>query len=77
MNAIKSYRERSGMKQLEVAGRIGISVATLRRYETAAQMPRWDEIDKMCKLFGCSAEELMNRNPIQSPAPAGGLETTA
>lgn len=38
MNAIKSYRERSGMKQLEVAGRIGISVATLRRYETAAQL---------------------------------------
>lgn len=77
MNAIKSYRERSGMKQLEVAEKIGISPITMCRYENGIRTPRWIDIEKMCQLFGCSAEELMNRNPIQSPAPAGGMQTTA
>ena len=55
MNAIKSYRERSGMKQLEVAEKIGISPITMCRYENGIRTPRWIDIAKMCQLFGCSA----------------------
>lgn len=68
MNAIKQYREAAGLKQAELAEKIGISTVTLSRYENDGREPRATDLLKMAELFGCSVDELLGKNPTQ-PLP--------
>ena len=68
MNAIKQYREAAKMTQVEVANKVGVSTATLIRYESGTREPRATELLKMSELFGCTVDELLGKNPTQ-PLP--------
>ena len=68
MNAIKKYREAAGLKQTELAEKIGISTVTLSRYENDGREPRATDLLKMSELFGCTVDELLGKNPTQ-PLP--------
>ena len=68
MNAIKQYREAAGFTQLKAAQEIGISLDSIRRYETGTREPRATELLKMSELFGCTIDELVGKNPTQ-PLP--------
>ena len=78
MNAIKQYRENAGLKQIDLAEKLKVCVDTIRRYESGKFDPRWTEIQQMCQLFSCSAEDLMDQNPTLPPQIAGeGVTVTA
>ena len=68
MNAIKKYREAAGLTQQKTADKIGVSTATLIRYEAGSREPRATELLKMSELFGCTVDELLGKNPTQ-PLP--------
>ena len=68
MNAIKKYREAAGLKQVDMAEKLGISTMTLSRYETGVREPRATDLLKMSELFGCTVDELLGKNPTQ-PLP--------
>lgn len=68
MNAIKQYRKTSGLTQLQTARKIGISLDSIKRYESGASEPRATELRKMSELFGCTIDELVGGNPTQ-PLP--------
>ncbi|MCR5503599.1 MAG: helix-turn-helix domain-containing protein [Lachnospiraceae bacterium] len=60
---IKEIRRVRGMSVEEVAGKLGVSVSTLYRYENSSisKIPI-DVIDRLCAVFGITAGELMGNN---------------
>lgn len=68
MNALKQYRKAAGLTQLQTAHKIGISLDSIRRYESGTYEPRATELLKMAELFGCTIDELVGKNPTQ-PLP--------
>ena len=60
MNAIRFYRERKILTQPKLAKKIGVSIATLWRWENNQREPRASDIQKLCRVLGASEEELLN-----------------
>lgn len=80
MNALKQYRKAAGLTQLQTAHKIGISLDSIRRYESGTYEPRATELLKMAELFGCSVDELLGKNPtnpLPEAAPEQGSEKAA
>lgn len=75
-NSIKKYREKLGLTQLQLADTLKISTVSLSRYENDMRTPHWSDIQTMCQLFGCTADELMGSNPTPSPAAEDRQGTT-
>ena len=80
-NRIKKLREELGLKQDELAKKIGISPSAVGMYERDLREAN-DEIKlKMCDLFNCSMDFLTGKSEIRNPeelkkipfANAGGL----
>ena len=53
--------------QEQVADALGVSGATVSYWCKGERVPRMDKIDGLCKLFGCTRDELMTdkTEPIQ------------
>ena len=47
--AIKSIRERSGVKRSSVASVAGMTVSALCKIENGNTVPKWATIEKICK----------------------------
>jgi transcriptional regulator with XRE-family HTH domain len=59
-NAVRHYRERAHLTQIELANQIGVSVDSIRRWESGLREPRASDIKKLCEVLGCSEAELLN-----------------
>lgn len=59
-NKIKSYRESKKMTQNEVADIIGVSPATISKYEKGTLEPNIEALKKLSELFEISVDELIN-----------------
>lgn len=57
---IKDLRKKHGLNQFELAEEIGISVDTVRRWESDKQVPRADELSKLATVLEVSINELLN-----------------
>ena len=71
-NSIKRLRETAKLTQAQFARKLAISTPTIIRYENSEREPRWSDISAMCRLFNCTAEELMSppgESPILPSAP--------
>jgi len=58
-NRIKSNRNRLGMKQQELADKVGVSLMTVLRWEKGIRSPRMEEIKKLAEALNTSVEYLM------------------
>ncbi|MBE7076817.1 MAG: helix-turn-helix transcriptional regulator [Clostridiales bacterium] len=58
-NQFKYYRNQSKLKQEEVALRIGVTRQCYAHYEQGVREPSIDIIRKLCILFNCTADELL------------------
>ncbi|MCZ7417516.1 MULTISPECIES: helix-turn-helix domain-containing protein [unclassified Streptomyces] len=54
---LRRLRERSGLTLEEAGARVGISKATLSRYETKEGTVKWPSVDALCREYGASDEE--------------------
>lgn len=78
---LKAIRERKGVSQKSLAEMVGVTEATICRYETGARSPRTTEVALIAEQLGVPIARLMQEpaqrqaadQPITSPAqpPAG------
>ena len=57
---LQMLRKKANLIQPELAELIGVSIVTLKRWETGVRTPRIEEIKKLCEVLGCTESELLN-----------------
>ena len=58
---IRFYRKRAGLTQIEMAERMGISIATLRRWEAGETSPNGTKISEIAEFLGITPEDIVSR----------------
>lgn len=58
-NALSSIRKASGLTQLQVAGRLGVSKATYSSWETGRAEMGADRLLELSGLFGCTPNDIL------------------
>ncbi len=56
---LRALREKSGMTQLQVANRIGVSKTMISAYETSGKAPSVEMLIRLSRLFGVSIDYLV------------------
>ncbi|MBO5954691.1 MAG: helix-turn-helix transcriptional regulator [Clostridia bacterium] len=64
-NQFKYFRNQSKLKQEEVALKIGVTRQCYAHYEQGIREPSIDIIRKLCIIFNCTADELLE---IETPS---------
>lgn len=57
---IKKARKRAGLKQSELAEKLGLAVITIGQYERGQRQPRYDMLQRIAEALGVSAQELVD-----------------
>lgn len=60
---IRKLRERLGMSMFELADRMGVSVATVSRWETGEAVPVTARLGPLADVLRCTVDELLGREP--------------
>lgn len=59
MRRLAQMRKVMGLTQVELAKRLGISEATVTAWERGERFPRSENMRKLMRFFGCTADDLM------------------
>ena len=57
------FRKNAGITQIELAKEIGISIATLRRWEAGETAPTGANIPALANILGVTPEDIVASNP--------------
>lgn len=60
---IKKLREAAGLRQYELANRIGVKQASVSAWESGAAMPSAANLIKLADILDCTVDELLGRTP--------------
>lgn len=63
--ALKRLRDDTGLNQVEMARRLGISQPTLNRLETASQNTTLQTLERLCRALRCEPGDLFNPGRLQ------------
>lgn len=58
MNRLRALRISAGLKQKDVADRLGISQVSVWQWESGVSLPRADKLPAIAELYGCTIDEL-------------------
>ena len=61
---IKRIREAAGLRQYELAERIGVKQASVSAWESGAAMPSAANLLKLADIVGWTVDEILGRKPI-------------
>lgn len=67
MNRIRDLRLQEHMNQADLAVLLNCTTATVSKYELEQRSLDADTICRLCDIFGCTADYLLGRSPLQSP----------
>ncbi|MBQ4431073.1 MAG: helix-turn-helix domain-containing protein [Synergistaceae bacterium] len=59
---IRRVRKNAGFTQIELAAKMGISIATLRRWEAGETTPTGSRMMELAELLGVSPEEIVGED---------------
>jgi transcriptional regulator with XRE-family HTH domain len=65
---IKKLREKRNWLQKDVGEKIGVSSATINRYEKGLRQPDPDTINRLCDIFNTTTDYLLGRTDNPNPA---------
>lgn len=65
-NNIKRYRTILHMEQAELAKLLNISNKTISSWECGRTEPRMGMVEEMCRIFGCTKDELIGTTQDQA-----------
>lgn len=57
---IRLHRKKAGLTQVDLADKMGVSIATLRRWESGETAPNGTRILELANLLGLSPDEIVN-----------------
>ena len=75
MNRIRDLRLAAGMKQPDLGDRLNCTAMTISRYERGEADPDIETINRLCDIFGCTADYLLGRSPVPTPELSPEEET--
>ena len=61
MTAIRRLRKARGLTQKEFAMEIGMSQASISRFESGDRKPDVDDLIAIAKFFGCKVDDLIDK----------------
>lgn len=67
MNNYRKAREQKGYTAQEAATSLGISITTLGSWENGKTYPTAQRLIQLCKLYECSADELLGVQQLKHP----------
>lgn len=59
--SIRSLREAVGMKQYELAARMGVKASSVSAWESGDSTPTVQNLMKLADIFQCSIDEVLGR----------------
>lgn len=62
MLSIRKYRKKSGLTQARTAEELGVRANAVSQWETGVRSPSVRHLRQMADLFGCSADDLLERD---------------
>ena len=62
---IRTLRKRAGITQIDLANQLGISIATLRRWEAGETAPTGLKIPELAKILGVAPEDIVAATPTR------------
>lgn len=68
-NRLKALRLQHEMTQQELCEKLGVSVMTVRNWESGAKKPSMNAIVSLSEVFGVSADELLDTHQVQFGKP--------
>lgn len=57
---IRDLRKKRGLNQFELSEEVGVSVDSIRRWESNKQFPRADELSDLASVLQVTVDELLN-----------------
>lgn len=57
--SIRALREAAGMRQYELAARMGVKQASVSAWESGESNPSVEHLKKLADIFQCSIDELL------------------
>ena len=67
MIRIKNLRLKKGMLQKDLAEALKCTAVSVSRYETGERDPDVNTINRLCDIFGCTADYLLGRSDRPEP----------
>ena len=64
---IRIHRKRAGLTQIELAEKLGVSIATLRRWEAGETAPTGTRIMEISSLLGITPEDIISHQEEAEP----------
>ena len=61
MNALKKMRLKRGLSQEDIAKKMGVTPATVCRWENGEFLPRADKLIALAKVLKCSVSALLKK----------------
>lgn len=61
MTAIRRLRKMRGLTQEEFAAALGMSQASISRFETGERKPDVDDLIRIARFFGCKVDDLIDK----------------
>ncbi|MCL2170826.1 MAG: helix-turn-helix domain-containing protein [Defluviitaleaceae bacterium] len=74
MNRVKELREEKGLKQIDLAGHLNISQATLSNWERSIHDPDNESLGNLARIFDCTIDYLLCNSDIRYPVRLGDGE---
>lgn len=72
---LQQYRKEGGFSQEGLAKQIGVSRQAISKWESGAGFPDLEKTILLCRLFGCTADELLNPEAENGAAGESGALT--
>ena len=71
---IQEIRKRKGLKQKDLAAKLGIAANTLSQYETGTREPDIETTKRIAKELNVTVDYLLGRSNEKTPAKSGERE---
>ena len=60
---IRMFRKKAGITQIDLANKLGVSIATLRRWEGGETTPTGSRINELAACLDIAPEDIVSANP--------------
>lgn len=71
---IRYYRERAGLKQTELAERLGVDSAVMSKIESGVQVPTVEQVDRIAEVLGTTPALLWSKHILAEVAERARAE---